>query len=359
MTARYGPWGATARQRLLASALVPGVGAERAVAAGLAQLRDDPRCPPGTPPPTLDPLGRSRWMAAAHDPRFAERVAAERATLQRLGAWYLTPVDRRWQPRWPAGVLRGRGELTTGGVAIVGARAADRYGLDVAARVARAVVGRGRAVISGGAFGVDHAAHQAALDADGRTVVVLGSGLAKPSPAAHRALFDAAARRGAVVSPFSCDQAATRWSFPRRNPWIAALSTAVVVVQAGIRSGALQTARAALERDIPVYAAPGPMDAPLHAGCHALIAEGARVLTAPDAWSDAPTPEREAPPTRRPAELPPDHRALWLVCSVEPRPIAELAADAGLAIEVALQAATMLELDGWLRAAPGGRYARV
>lgn len=351
------PWGDSARQHLLASALVPGISAERAVAARLTQLRTDPGCPPDWPPPALDRGARSRWRAAAHDPRFAARVAAERAALDRLGAWYLTPLDRRWGAQWPAGILRGRGTLIDEGVAIVGARGADRYGRDVARRVAEAAVARGRAVISGGAFGIDHAAHSAALEAGGRTVVVLGSGLDRASPAAHRGLFDAAMRRGAVVSPFPCAQTAARWTFPRRNPWIAALSAAVIVVQAGRQSGALHTARAALERGIPVYVVPGPMDAPLHAGCHALVDEGARLLTTVDAWADDALPPPEPDPQRADG-MAPDHRALWLVCSVEARPIAELAADAGLSIDVALQAATVLELDGMLRAVPGGRYAR-
>ncbi len=369
------PWGHTPRQRLLAGALIPGVGEARAVSADMARLAGDPAADPHEPPPALTPAAREKWRAAGRDPRFAARVAAERAALERLGAWYLTPIDPRWRAPWPTGILRGRGRLPERGVAIVGARRADRYGLDVARRVARAAVLRRRPVVSGGAFGVDHAAHRATLDAGGRTVVVLGSGLSHPAPARHQKLFTEALERGAVVSPFPCDQRAAPWTFPRRNPWIAALAEAVVVVQAGARSGALHTARAALERDIPVYAAPGPMDAPLHAGCHALIAEGARVLTAPDAWTESlggdalgddatpaghpPTDRRDPlPDGRPPPDMPPDQRALWLVAGVEPRPIAELAEDAGLAIDRALQSATLLELDGWLRSASGGRYAR-
>lgn len=355
------PWGGSPRQYLLAGALIPGIGEARAVAAGLEGLAADPDRTLDDPPPTLTDAAREKWRAAAADPRFAARVARERAAIERLGAWYLTPVDPRWRDPWPPGILRGVGRLVDGGVAIVGARRADGYGLDVARRVARAAVERGRAVVSGGAFGVDFAAHRATLDAGGRTIVVLGSGLGRPSPAAHRSLFEEAVGRGALVSPFPCDQTAAPWTFPRRNPWIAALADAVVVVQAGARSGALHTARAALASGIPVYAAPGPMDAPLHAGCHALIAEGARVLTAPDAWADGVEASKATPPA--PAvdpgrDLPPDGRALWLVATVEPRPLTELAEDAGLAIDRAMQAATLLELDGWLRAAPGGRYAR-
>lgn len=347
------PWGSTARDRLLATALLPGVAFDRAVPARLAHLDADP----ADPPPDLSPSVRAAWSRAVADPRFPALVAAERRALDRLGAWWLTPLDPDWPPGLPPlGVLRGLGRLPRAGLAIVGARRADGYGLDITRRVARAAVERGFAVISGGAFGVDHAAHRAALDAGGDTVVVLGSGLAHPSPAAHRALFDAAIARGALVSPFACARTAARWTFPKRNAWIAGLASAVVVAQAGARSGALHTARAALAAGQPVYAAPGPMDAPLHAGCHALLAEGARVLTAPDAWAAAaPAP---APAPADETLEPPEHTALWRAAGAEPRPLAELAEAAGLPIAAAAGAATLLELDGWLRAAPGGRYAR-
>ncbi len=343
------PWGETLRDRLLAASLVPGVSAQVAVPALLAdptELLD---------PPALPPRARKPWRAALSDPAFARTVAAERAAIDQLGAWFLTPAD----PAWPAGlppigVLRGRGRLPTDGLAIVGARRADPYGRELAARVAVSAVERGVAVVSGGAFGVDHAAHRAALDAGGSTVVVLGSGLARPAPASHRALFDEAAHRGAVVSPFPCAQGAARWTFPHRNAWIAGLSRAVVVVQASTRSGALHTARAAFERGTPVYAIPGPMDAPLHAGCHALVAEGARLLTHPAGWSDAPA---STPAVERPA-APAAHRALWDAAGAEAQPLDALARAAGLDIEAAATAATLLELDGWLRPAAGGRYVQ-
>ncbi|MCA9711880.1 MAG: DNA-processing protein DprA, partial [Myxococcales bacterium] len=141
----------------------------------------------------------------------------------------------------PVGWLRVLGHLPAApGLAIVGARGADPYGLELAGRVARAAAERGVSVISGGAFGVDAAAHEAALAAGGHTTVVLGSGLDRPAPATHRGLFRRVlAAGGAVTSPFPCGQGAARWTFPRRNPWIAGLARAVVVVQAGLASGTL------------------------------------------------------------------------------------------------------------------------
>ncbi|MCB9553020.1 MAG: DNA-protecting protein DprA [Myxococcales bacterium] len=335
------------RERLLAASLLRGV----SPAAALPALLDAPDRL--ADPPGLSPRLRAAWQTALHDPALPRALAAEREALTRRGAWYLTPADPDW-PRGlpPLGVLRGRGRLTTPALAIVGARAADPHGRELAARIARAAVERGHAVVSGGAFGIDHAAHRAALDAGGDTLVVLGSGLDHPSPQSHRALFAAAEARGALLSPFPCARTAAAWTFPQRNAWIAGLAVAVVVVQATLQSGALHTARAALARDLPVWVVPGSIDAPLHAGCHALVAEGARLLTDPAAWAGA-----LRPAVATPAE-PREHRALWRAAAAEPRPLDALAADAGLSIEDAAIAATLLELDGWLRPAPGGRYAR-
>lgn len=261
----------------------------------------------------------------------------ESERLERLGA---TLLDH------PRGPLRVRGRLpTTPGVAIVGARRADPYGREIAARVARRAVVAGRHVVSGGALGIDAAAHAAALDAGGETVVVLGSGLDRPSPAAHRGLFERAARAGAVVSPFPCGTQAGRWTFPRRNPWIAELACEVVVVQASAVSGALYTARAALELGRPVFVVPGAFDNPLHAGCHLLVAEGARLLTALEQVSGADSaPEVGA--------------ALWAAASDEPVSLQVLAARAEVGLAEAASMAVHLEIDGWLRPAPGGRFRR-
>ncbi|MBU0550739.1 DNA-protecting protein DprA [Myxococcota bacterium] len=295
----------------------------------------------------------------------------ERAELKRLGATALHPGEAGW-PRGcphPANTQRSQGSepvalrvmgTLSAGIALVGARGADPYGLDLTARLARAVVEAGLAVISGGAFGVDAAAHRAALEAGGRTLVVLGAGLSHPSPKAHMGIFEAARRRGAVVSPFPCAQAATRWTFPKRNAWIAGLAEAVIVVQAGRESGALQTARAALKLGRPVWVAPGLMDSPLHEGCHALVDEGARLLTHINAWRAAHQPQLPLDagldaPLRLPAV---EARALWMAASVEARPLAELALAAGLSAAEAAPLATRLELEGFLSASPGGRYAR-
>lgn len=270
---------------------------------------------------------------------------SESEALARLGATLHTHSD------WPDGELRVRGVLPGPGVAIVGARRADASGLQIARRIATEAARRGIPVISGGAFGVDAAAHEAALAAGGPTVVVLGSGLDHPAPTTHLPLFEQVlASGGAVVSPFACHQKAARWTFPKRNPWIAALAHAVIIVQAGEKSGTLHTARAALEQGRTVFAVPGPMDHPLHVGCHRLIEQGARILTRVDAWCDT------ARPTRRRGE-PANGLALWRAAATIAS-IDELAERAGPSAVDAMTQATLLELEGWLRAEAGGRYAQ-
>lgn len=184
----------------------------------------------------------------------------------------------------PPPVLSVRGRLSTGTprVALVGSRAATRYGTRVAAELAAALARRGVEIVSGGARGVDAAAHGAALGAGGRSVAVLGSGLLHPYPEAHRGLFERLAATGAVVSEYPLDAAPDRWRFPRRNRLVSGLSAAVVVVEAARRSGALSTAAHALEQGREVLAVPGPITSPRSVGANGLIRDGAAVALTPD-----------------------------------------------------------------------------
>ncbi len=176
-----------------------------------------------------------------------------------------------------APVLRAEGTWPDlgGAVAVVGARGATRAGLGAAARLGRGLAAAGRAVISGGAIGIDGAAHHGALEA-GTTVVVLGSGLDQPYPARNFALFERVVQRGAVASPFEDDAGPQPWRFLRRNRVMAALSCAVVVVEADLRSGALSTARAAVELGRPVFAVTGSP------GTDAIVERGAVAVRSPE-----------------------------------------------------------------------------
>jgi len=178
----------------------------------------------------------------------------------------------------PVLYLEGRRELLSRSpaVAIVGTRRPTEDGRRTAARIASALVASAATIVSGLAVGIDGAAHAAALQADGLTVAVLGGGHRRLFPKAHRRLADEIVRAGgAVVSEFGPDVEPAPWSFPRRNRIISGLSGATVVVEAGRGSGALITARWALEQGRGCFLVPGPIDASTSAGCLAFLREHA------------------------------------------------------------------------------------
>lgn len=172
--------------------------------------------------------------------------------------------------------LRGNADLRFSclrSVAIVGSRAATAYGSYVAAEFAASVAARGLAVVSGGAFGIDAAAHRGALGADGVTVAVLACGVDTPYPTAHAELFDAIAAQGVLVSEWPPGRHVSRLRFLVRNRVIAALATGTLVVEASQRSGAVNTARHARDLRRRLMAVPGPVTSDLSAGCHQVIRE--------------------------------------------------------------------------------------
>lgn len=164
-------------------------------------------------------------------------------------------------------------------VAIVGTREASPYGIRVAERLAEACARAGLVVVSGLARGIDAAAHRAALGAGGLTVGVQGTGVDVPYPASHRTLHQALVRSGTVISEMEPGTSATPGCFPRRNRLIAALCQVTVVVEAGFKSGAINTASQALELGRTVAAVPGRIDEERSAGANLLIRDGAQVLT--------------------------------------------------------------------------------
>ena len=163
--------------------------------------------------------------------------------------------------------------------AIVGTRASTSYGEHVAADLAVGLVERDVAVVSGGAFGVDGVAHRAALGADGLTVAVLAGGVDVPYPVAHTAMLRRIAQEGLLVSEYPPGVRPARHRFLTRNRLVAALAGATVVVEAGLRSGAANTAAWADSLGRPVCAVPGPVTSSASAGCHVLLRNGAHVVT--------------------------------------------------------------------------------
>ncbi len=180
----------------------------------------------------------------------------------------------------PPPVLYVRGELGQDPVriAVVGSRRPTAYGSRVARALAARLAERGVEVVSGGARGIDSRAHEGALEAGGRTVAVLGSGLARLYPPDNEPLFRRIACAGALVSEFPLEAPPKAEHFPRRNRILAALAHGVVVVEAASRSGALGTAARALEQGREVMAVPGPVDSDRSVGCHRLIQQGAKLV---------------------------------------------------------------------------------
>jgi DNA processing protein len=202
----------------------------------------------------------------------------------RVGARLVIPSD----PEWPAGLdelgvhaplaiwVRGRAGALAGAmpaIALVGARAATGYGEHVAMESASGLVDRGFAVVSGGAYGIDGMAHRSALASGGTTVAFLAGGVDRFYPMGHEALLTRIVQTGAVFSELPCGAAPTKWRFLQRNRLIAAASAATVVLEAGIRSGSLNTAGHAAALGRPIGAVPGPVTSHASAGCHRLLRE--------------------------------------------------------------------------------------
>lgn len=176
--------------------------------------------------------------------------------------------------------VQGERWLSHDCLAIVGSRKAHQYAQDVISMLVPSLIAHNWAIVSGGAIGADTLAHKAALQAQGKTIAVLGSGLLKPHPSSNRRLFNEIIETGgALISPFPLHMSGLPGNFPARNRIIAGLSRGCLVVQAAERSGASITAHYALDQGKDVFAIPGRVDDPLSVGCHRLIQEGAKLVT--------------------------------------------------------------------------------
>lgn len=162
-------------------------------------------------------------------------------------------------------------------VALVGSRMTTSYGMNVARKLGYQLAYMGVTVVSGGARGIDTAAHQGALSAKGRTIAVLGTGINQVFPAENAQLFEKIASNGALITQFPFNRPADKQSFPIRNRIVAGMTLGTVVVEANLTSGALITANFAVESGRQVFAVPGPIDSPRSKGCHDLIKKGAKL----------------------------------------------------------------------------------
>ncbi|GAB7143280.1 DNA-processing protein DprA [Mycobacterium riyadhense] len=235
--------------------------------------------------------------------RENDQAAADLELLARRGGRLITPDDDEWpvlafaafagsaardRPRgeppmvlWALGPAR-LDEVAQRAAAMVGTRAATAYGEHVAADLAAGLVERDVAVVSGGAYGIDGAAHRATLNSEGITVAVLAGGLDIPYPAGHSALLHRIAQHGLLFTEYPPGVRPARYRFLTRNRLVAAMAGAAVVVEAGVRSGAANTAGWARALGRVVAAVPGPVTSSASAGCHALLRNGAELVTRAD-----------------------------------------------------------------------------
>lgn len=247
-------------------------------------------------------------------------------------------------------------------VALVGARETDEYGEDLARTLGAGLARAGISVVSGGARGVDAAAHRGALEANGHTVAVLGTGVDVCYPAEHRALYaDILASGGALVSELPDGSRGHRHHFPARNRIIAGLSEAVVVVRARAKSGALITASWARSQGAKLFAVPGDVRDDLSAGPHELLRTGAAIATSvADVLAglglDAASPAQRALPGT--GAVGADGAALLRVLGRRPRHADEVARAAGLPAGAALAGLLSLELGGLCEQRPGHYFLR-
>ena len=268
----------------------------------------------------------------------------------------------------PPIVLYVRGELTErdkNAVAMVGSRRTTHYGQETARKLAYQLAYIGVTVVSGGARGIDTAAHQGALSAKGRTVAVLGTGINLVFPPENADLFERIAANGAVITQFPFNRPADKQSFPIRNRIVAGMTLGTVVVEADLSSGALITANMAVECGRQLFAVPGRIDSPQSKGCHDLIKKGAKLCeTVEDILGEF---EYLFPPTNRPATpaeagvlpalaLSTNEQKIYETLNVEETSIDEIIRRSGLPSSTVSATLFGLEMKRLVRQLPGKMF---
>jgi DNA processing protein len=246
-------------------------------------------------------------------------------------------------------------------VAIVGSRACTAYGRQVAEDLAFKLAKEGLVIVSGLALGIDSIAHQATLDAGGRTIAVLGSGLDCISPRSHYHLAEEIVRKGgALISEFAPQTPPLPVHFPQRNRIIAGMSQATIVVEAAYDSGALITARFALEQGREVFAVPGPIYSPNSEGTNGLIKSGAYPVTSfKDVLEVLKIKPRSTEKRKRALNLTKEEETLLALLSAEPISIDKMKKISRLDIAVISATLVMLEIKGLVKNLGGGWYTKI
>ena len=267
----------------------------------------------------------------------------------------------------PPPLLYVKGALTAAdvkAVAVVGSRSASDYGRRVARDLARGLAEVGFTVVSGMARGIDGIAHETALNAGGRTVAVLGSGVERPYPPEHDKLYQRIGDNGAVLGELPIGTKPMAFNFPARNRLISGLSLGVVVVEATEKSGSLITASLAVEQGREVFAVPGEVGSSRSRGAHRLIRQGAKLVESVDDILEEIAPQllvRGAVGRGAPLALPPsagtEARMILTLVQEGVLQVDEVIEKCGIAAPRVLQILLELELQGYVRQLPGKKYA--
>ena len=278
--------------------------------------------------------------------------------------------ERLRQTPDPPPALYVRGEIPGGArVAVVGSRKATPAALQTARDLGRALAARGVAVVSGLAAGIDAAAHEGALDGSGETVGVLGCGIDVVYPRSNRELFGRVAAAGTIVSEYSLGEAPLAWRFPARNRIIAGLSDVVVVVEAPEKSGALITARHALDANRDVWAVPGPVGSIQCVGSNRLLADGAGVLWSLEEFAhsvsggseedaEQTAPRAQGAELDEPPGLPEEEAAVLRGVDLRSVGADVVAGRTGVEMRAVLSALAMLEIKGYVARDAAGNFTR-
>jgi len=249
-------------------------------------------------------------------------------------------------------------------IAIVGTRRGTRYGKMIAARFASQLAMKGFIIVSGLAAGIDAAAHQGTLDVGGFTVAVMGCGIDYPYPKRNQPIYERIVETGVVMSEYPMGSRPAKWTFPQRNRILAGLSRGVLVIQAPERSGALITARCALEQGRDVFAVPGNINSLTSAGSNHLIKQGAKLVdSADDIFDEYPDLQvkRDDPPADAAdagPKLGETESAVYELISLEPVHMDDIIARADLSPTEASHILLLLQLENLIEEAEGGRYIR-
>jgi len=298
-------------------------------------------------------------------------LAAELERIRAFGARVITPADEEY-PRHlreihnPPMLLYVWGTLTLAdhrAISIVGSRKTSHYGQESAKKLGYQLAYAGLTVVSGLARGIDTAAHQGALAAKGRTIAVIGSGLLDLYPPENAGLAEKIAGSGAVVSEFPMNFPPNPQTFPYRNRIVAGWSEGLLVVEAGMNSGALITAGQALEQGRLVYAVPGQIDKPTAAGSNRLIQQGAKLVTgAHDILDDlgALFPEKPVVPSlaARLDKLNDDERTVLAAVETDETPLDAIVTRSQLPTPRVTSALLALEMKRLVRQLPGSQFVK-